>query len=72
MDRFTLKQARNLAGLTQVEVADRLNVNEGTYLKYENYQTLLRIDKAYTFSKIVGLEISSIIFFQKELQKNCS
>ena len=72
LDKYTIKQARNLSGLTQEDVASRLKVNPVTYIKYEKYETIMRMDKAFTFSKIVGIDVSNIIFFEKELQKNCT
>ncbi len=72
LDKYTIRQARNLSGLTQEEVASRLKVNPVTYIKYEKYETIMRMDKAFTFSKIVGINVSNIIFFENEVQKNCS
>lgn len=65
---YTIKQARQLAGYTQKEIADKLNVSETTFFKYENYITYMRMDTAFQFSKIVNLDIDDI-FFTKEVRK---
>lgn len=46
-----------LADMTQVEMAEALGVNEGTYIDYEKYRTFMRMDTAYKFSKIADCKI---------------
>lgn len=58
-----IKELRNKQGLTQSEVADRMDIDEGNYRKIENgmtnptYLTLRRLSKA--------LEIGLAEFFQE-------
>lgn len=62
--KFTLKQARRYADLTQQEVADRLGVGLATYRTYEWGTSQMRMDKAKRFSKIVGIDLDNLIFLQ--------
>lgn len=70
--KYTLQQARILAGLTQVEMAEKLGMTEKTYIQYEKYRRIFRMDQGLAFSKYVKIPIDNIIFFDKELQKICS
>ena len=70
--KYTIAQARALAGLSQKEIAKGLGVCEKTYIDYEKYRKIFRMDMAYKFSKITGIEMDQIIFFDKDVQKICS
>ena len=61
-DNFTLRQARNLAGITQAEMAKKLGVSRAMYRPYEQYLTLMRVDKANKFSQVTNIPIQRIIF----------
>lgn len=71
MRKYTIEQARMLSGKTQVQMAKSLGMSEGTYIKYEKYRTVFRMDTAFLFSKITGIAIDDIIFFDSQLQKKC-
>lgn len=62
--RFSLKQARQYAELTQKEMADKLNVSLATYRAYEIGDRQMKVDKAERFSKIVGIDFNQLIFLQ--------
>lgn len=64
--QFTLEQSRNLAGLTQEDMAEKLGVSAKTYFNYEKYNRYMRMDTAFLFSKITNLSIDEIIFLPKE------
>lgn len=70
--KFTIEQARNYVKLTQEEMANKLSMSKGSYIEYENGKHYFRVDKAYLFSKIVGMDTSTIIFFTEELHLECS
>ena len=70
--KFSIEQARNYAGLTQAEMAKKLSMSTNSYNEYENGKHYFRVDKAYLFSKIVGMDTSTIIFFTEELHLECS
>ena len=70
--KYTLEQARILSGLTQLEMAKRLKMSEKTYIQYEKYRRIFRMDQAYTFVKQVNVSFDSIVFFAGQLQKFCS
>ncbi|MGE7753298.1 helix-turn-helix transcriptional regulator [Lysinibacillus fusiformis] len=70
--QYTLEQARILAGLTQREMAKKMKMSEKTYIQYEKYRRVFRMDQAYLFMKHVNVPFDSIIFFAGQLQKFCS
>lgn len=70
--KYTLEQARVLSGLTQKEMARKLRMSEKTYIQYEKYRRIFRMDQAYDFMKYVNVPFGSIIFFAGQLQNFCS
>lgn len=66
---YTLEHARLLTGLTQVEMAEKLGMTEKTYIQYEKYRRILRMDQGYVFAQSVSVPFDSIIFFAGQLQK---
>lgn len=70
--RYTLEQARVIAGLTQVEMASNLGMSEKTYIQYEKYRKVLRMDQAFKFIVTTGMPANDLIFFKGQVQKICS
>lgn len=60
--KFTVKQARQYAGLTQENVAKSLKIDRTTYLKYEKRPDVMPAGKAMEFSLLVGISLNDIIF----------
>lgn len=60
---FTICQARKLSGYTQKEMADELLMSEKTYIQYEKYRSIFRMDHAHRFCKTTGIPLDKIIFF---------
>lgn len=61
--KFSLSAARHNVGLSQSEMADLLGVSLPTYVSYEHGKTLMRVDTADKFSKIVKIPKQQIVFF---------
>ncbi len=72
MVKFTIEQARMLGGFTQVEMSAQLGMSEKTYIDYEKYRRVFRMDVANRFAALVKIDLSNIIFFDEKLQKICS
>lgn len=70
--KYTLEQARILGGFTQVEMAKRLGMSEKTYIQYEKYRKVFRMDTAQKFVELTKIKMDDIIFFKGKLQKICS
>ena len=70
--KYTIEQARILGGFTQVEIAEKLGMSEKTYIQYEKYRKIFRMDIALKFVTVTKLNISDMIFFEGQLQKICS
>lgn len=68
--KFTMRQARLYAGLTQHEVAKSLDIADLTYGKYERGENVIRVDQAYKFSDLVGIQMENIDFFSKGTIRN--
>lgn len=60
--KLTLRQARNLKGLTQNEMAKLMNISTGSYYLYEKGKRLMNIKKAKKFAEIVGYPLEKLIF----------
>lgn len=63
--KFTVKQAREYAGLTQQEIAKQLGVALATYQGYEWGNVEMKIGTAKKFSQIVDIPLSQLIFYSK-------
>lgn len=61
--KFTLRQARDYAGLTQKEMAKRLHIAQITYGMYERGEREMRVNTAKRFSEIVGIDLNDLIFY---------
>lgn len=59
---YSVRQARMLAGLSQQEIADRLNVHRTTYRKLEENPDLITIGQAREISRAVGVPLDDIFF----------
>lgn len=70
--RYTIEQARILGGFTQVEIAELLGMSEKTYIQYEKYRRVFRVDHALKFVEVTKIPMDKIIFFNDQLQKTCS
>ena len=62
--RFSVKQARQYAGLTQIDIANRLGISRDSYRKIEITPDKTPIVLAKKFSEIVGISIDQIFFSQ--------
>jgi DNA-binding XRE family transcriptional regulator len=60
--KMTLKQARQLAGLTQKDVADMLGVHPHTYMKWERSPEEMSVGTAKQFARIVKQDFEEIFF----------
>lgn len=59
---FSVKQARQYAGFTQVEVAKKLGISRDSYRKIETFPETTSIAIAKKFSEVVGIPIDQIFF----------
>lgn len=62
MPQFTVKQARQYAGKTQKEMADKMGVCRDKYRKLEENPEEFTIKNALRFSEITCLSIDDISF----------
>lgn len=55
--RFTIKQARAYAGLTQAEISDRIGIHRSTYIKIENDPSSATLGQLAKISEVTGIPI---------------
>lgn len=70
---FTVKQARQLKGLTQKEIATKLGIHLDTYRRIEKYPNKATIEMAEKISQATCLAIDDIFFgVQSTLSRNAN
>ncbi|WP_200125573.1 helix-turn-helix transcriptional regulator [Salicibibacter cibarius] len=69
--KYTLRQARMIGEMTQLEMANELNMSKKTYIQYEKYRKILRMDDAQKFVMASKIPFEEIIFFEDQVQKFC-
>lgn len=60
---FTVRQARNMAGKTQTEIANSLGICLETYRKLERCPEKMTIEQAKMFCREVSRQINEVSFF---------
>ena len=61
-----LKEIRKQKGLTQTEVAQKLNISQQTYSDYENKKTEPDIDKLIELSKLFNISLDKLLKENKD------
>ena len=64
-ERLSLKSARMMRGLTQSEMAEKLNVHRNTYAHWEEEPETISMAKANEICSILNVPIDNIIFFER-------
>ena len=59
---YTMKQARNLSGKTQAQIASEIGVCTASYNKMEKHPEKMTIAQAKLFCRAVGQPADAIIF----------
>jgi transcriptional regulator with XRE-family HTH domain len=60
--KYTIRQARALNGFSQAMVSEKLGLTLQTYIRYEKYDIIFRIDMAYKFLEIVNMTWEQLEF----------
>ena len=60
--KYSVKQARLLAGLTQIQMAEKMGVHRDTYRKIESYPESATIEQGKQISAITGIGFDEIFF----------
>lgn len=58
---FTIAQARKYAGLTQEDIAKKLEIDRGTYIKIEKDPSRATVKQIGEISRITGIEIRDFL-----------
>lgn len=67
--KFTIVQARSLSGLTQEQMAKKLNMSLKTYTYKESVPRKFRMSEMLDFCSICGVDIGELIFLPKSETK---
>lgn len=59
---FTVRQARKMADKTQQYMADALDVDRSTYIKWERDPSCINVPNARAISEITGIPFDQIFF----------
>lgn len=59
---ISLRAARQIKGLTQREMAEKIGVCRHTYMKYESHPDLVPVGVARAISEITGVDLDNIFF----------
>ena len=65
---FTVKQARQYAGFTQREMAEKLGISRDTYRKIEQSPECATVATAKRISEVVGISIDQIFFAFEQME----
>ena len=57
--KFTVRQARTYAGMTQQEMCKKLGIDRGTYSKIEKNPQLATIGQINMISRVTGIPVDS-------------
>ena len=65
MVQITLEAARKNVGLTQKEVADKLNVHHQTISKYERDSSKIPLNLLFALSELYSISVNNIFLGEK-------
>ncbi|MDR3137118.1 MAG: helix-turn-helix domain-containing protein [Coriobacteriales bacterium] len=68
--QVTLKQARQLRGLSQVELAKLTGFSEPTIVKYEKNELDMKVSTALRIADTLGVSFDGIRFYVMDTQAN--
>lgn len=69
MSEYTVKQARQLRGYSQPEMAELMGISKNAYIMKENGDSRFYVDEAYLFADKVSIPFEKIFFLQPSSQK---
>jgi len=58
--RFTLRQARTHAGMTQAEMAGALHIDRSTYIKIEKDVSRATVGQIHQIARVTGIPVADI------------
>lgn len=64
-EKVTLPVARKIAGMTQIDLAEALNVSESTVINWEKGRSEPTVTQALQIASVVNRPLDSIIFLPK-------
>ena len=68
-EKVTLPVARKIAGMTQIDLAKKMDVSESTVINWEKGRSEPTIAQAIMIAELVGRPLDSIIFLPRNAVK---
>lgn len=59
--QFTIKQARNLRGMTQADMAEKLGIDRSTYIKIEKDVSRATVGQVNRIAAITEIPVENLI-----------
>lgn len=58
-----IKEIREKYGLSQFEMADKMNISQPTYARFERQRTKIDLHRLETFARTLGMNLIDVITF---------
>ena len=78
--KLRIKELREKAGLSQQEMADKMNISQSTYARFEYSTTKIDLERLECFARVVNMDVIDVIAYPeryiniidigKEINKN--
>lgn len=61
--KLKIKEIREKAGYNQFEMAEKMNISQSTYARFETKTTKIDLDRLEVFAKVLNMTIVDVITF---------
>lgn len=61
--KIRIKEIREKAGYSQVEIAEKMNISQSTYARFERQNSNIDLNRLEDFSKAVHLKVIDVITY---------
>lgn len=61
--KLNLKEIREKIGISQIEMAERMNISQSTYARFERENTKIDLQRLDSFAKVVNMTVIDVIAY---------
>lgn len=61
-----IKEIREKLGFSQFEMADKMNISQPTYARFERQRTKIDLHRLHDFAKVVNMSLIDVITFPEK------
>ena len=58
-----IKEIRENAKLSQIEMAEKMNISQPTYMRFESQKTSIDLERIEVFAKALNMSVVDVIFY---------